>query len=1259
MAIYEWNGSTYELPDDVSPDRALQMIQEAEGVSAGSQGNVPQAGSQTYQYGPVPESISPEELVNNRDYLTAASYVYKMLEGQDYKGSKQDLVDWSKELMSQFNSNTVSMGWYTSRVNKAPLEQARAFLQLMEMYDAKEATWAGAGRYLKGLATDPFTWVGLSTLGVGTVARQGVQQGGKEAVKRTLLDRINKESMKRGAAIGAVEGSMFAGYDNRMRQSVRIAAEEQEGVDYGELAASGLIGAAAGGVLGAGIDVIGQGIRGAMRRGSSGESNETADAVIDEINAGQPSKERLAELESDPLVQQIRAEIQREEAQLADRVGDRVANYRPFDADEVDGPTANTRGNREAVDAANEARLVDLRDFDLKATRMAVPYERTTIEDMVARASNLANQIADLSPREAEDFIDELRTSKLTAAEYDKVKDGARIARVDMDNQLKEIERKLQHTSPNSKLFQHLLQERMALEPKREVVQKLDDTIGSYTGRSLGARAHIKSYDDVVETDIQPGDSDEVVAKKLERAIEAQGLRDRIAAYDRRIEEARKRGDVAEVVRLTTERGMMRDEWIDKAMQQNPGLTRKAVELAISNVFSATTIQINVVPSLLKTLYRPALDYIVSNPLSKANYKEMMGQYGAMKEVAGAAFEAAKSAFRYEQNLLNRRTNNLDLENINTTNNRFLESGLAMKGRAAGLIRIIPRVMAFTDEILSQAAYAGFIKGRAAGLATEEGIAKGLKGRELEDYIAEKTQDVIENSFVKADPANPEHLAPIVNKGVNMGLEGKKLVEFVVKEAKKSLPSMRLATDEEALQYTEDLLFKRALSGENGQLSALAKGYENLINKAPWLRLIGQLFFRTLVRIMEEGFRLTPGLNLATSVVHRGFINDLRGANGRAPQLRAQGEALLSIGIGLTVFSLYAEGKITGSGAYANWRQQQHRRDTDRPEPYTLYFDDGSTWNYQNFDPFATPVKIIVNALEGYENLQMRKMQGEDVFKTDEEKMMEGMMVGVSAISSAIKDAGLAEGIDQLSELAESAQDMGGDAFLRFVGDKLNMAVPNTLHKTANLIDPELKDPVSLMDQVETSIFRPVTFAQYEGDVANSYDVFGLPREYADKGKAWNIFSTATPEERQRGMTEDQLVAKRFIDDIQKQTSMQMMLNPKIRELGNMDLRRVKLPPGHKDRTLYDRYARYYREMLPWKAIADIARSSDPAMGTFYQRGATAEAVQDIIRKYQEAAFNKMLSEDGDLLERLINVKTMKAEARAGERDVPWLSTNE
>ena len=156
---------------------------------------------------------------------------------------------------------------------------------------------------------------------------------------------------------------------------------------------------------------------------------------------------------------------------------------------------------------------------------------------------------------------------------------------------------------------------------------------------------------------------------------------------------------------------------------------------------------------------------------------------------------------------------------------------------------------------------------------------------------------------------------------------------------------------------------------------------------------------------------MTPGVQF----IHPRYIQDLRGANGQARQIRAQGEALLSYSIAGYVMMQYAQGNLTGSGT-GDYKRRKMQEDTDRPQPYTIKFEDGETLSFKNYDPFSTPIKIMVNAFEAYEEVQYRARQGEYV--DDQEALIrDSLYVGLGSLFNAIKDANLMQGVAQISDL--------------------------------------------------------------------------------------------------------------------------------------------------------------------------------------------------------------------------------------------------
>lgn len=197
----------------------------------------------------LPEQIklTEESLKQNPKWIEASRSIYKWNEGEDAPDleTDEDYANYGLNYMGMFNYNLPKMGVEAKQLETATDQQKQDFITLMDMYDQKASSWAGAGRLLKGLALDPTTYVGLGTLGAGTAGAQAVKQGIKEGVKQAT-----KAGAKQAAKIGSIEGAVYSAADNYGRQSARINAGVQEDFNLEESAKAAGVGAVAGSVLG-------------------------------------------------------------------------------------------------------------------------------------------------------------------------------------------------------------------------------------------------------------------------------------------------------------------------------------------------------------------------------------------------------------------------------------------------------------------------------------------------------------------------------------------------------------------------------------------------------------------------------------------------------------------------------------------------------------------------------------------------------------------------------------------------------------------------------------------------------------------------------------------------------------------------------------------------------------------------------------------------------------------------------------------------
>jgi hypothetical protein len=180
-----------------------------------------------------PIKLTEETIKKDPQWISAAKQVYQLNEGADAPelDSDEQYANYGLRYMGWFNYNLPKMGLEATQLKQGTDEQKQAFVTLMDMYDEKAPSWAGAGRAALGILSDPSTYVGVGTFGTATAGAQALKQAIKEGVKQGT-----KTGLKEGAKIGALEGAAYATADNALRQTARINAGAQDAFDFGQSA---------------------------------------------------------------------------------------------------------------------------------------------------------------------------------------------------------------------------------------------------------------------------------------------------------------------------------------------------------------------------------------------------------------------------------------------------------------------------------------------------------------------------------------------------------------------------------------------------------------------------------------------------------------------------------------------------------------------------------------------------------------------------------------------------------------------------------------------------------------------------------------------------------------------------------------------------------------------------------------------------------------------------------------------------------------
>lgn len=787
--------------------------------------------------------------------------------------------------------------------------------------------------------------------------------------------------------------------------------------------------------------------------------------------------------------------------------------------------------------------------------------------------------------------------------------------------------------------YTKLLERIAQLEDRLIPLALADEAWGSTAGSLLNQRKIGENVIPSIAKLMEENKMTRPEAESLYQRLHASARQDELVKvamvpHDEAIAAAIAKGDSSEIMRLQAVKRMELEGLVETILPKGASIMARIAEGAVSNVLSVGSLVVNIATSAPKTLAMPLVHAFLSDPLKRATRIRMAGTYTSMVTTMGHSARAALDVWKYEQLLLTR------------DSYKLLDGPMANTGRFGGSLRTIPRLMATMDEFLAQVNYTGFVGGKAREKAYFEAVEKGMPPAASKAYMKLETTKALAGAF--AVDSGETLLQPIVNKGVNRGFRGEELNDWVMREATRE-HALEPGNNQEALDYARDMLYQRKWSKGNF-LSKAAAAYEDGMLHAPTLRLlIGQLFFRTPIRVFEEGVRLTPGLQF----IAPGFMKDLAGMNGETRQLRAQSEALFSVAITGWVMTKYAKGEASGNGSTDSYKQDKLREDLGGTGKYTVG-DSDSKWNYQNFDPVALPMKILTNGMELMDKMHTRQAQGDAPSQTATDQAMAYMTVGVKAIAMAVRDANLMAGVSTMIDVGKIAMDPenSDSALMKYVSDRLAWVLPSTMTKIAKMNDPTLKDPATYWQLVEQRL------AGIHVDIdgvksSNSYDIFGNVRTSKDTGRLFNAFSTTSQADRETTLTPNEIYAGQELTKLSAVTGAVFATPTKFADLGDLDMRTLMTADGKE--TLYDRWQQYYRARDPASSVATILASKLPD-GTFKHKGPKVDEVQGMLKVYRDAAFYDMLRTEQVVIDRYKKEIVDKAKAQSGAFGPDWLT---
>ena len=1193
-----------------------------------------------------------DSVVDDEDFLAAARNVYRFNNGGTaFEGTDRELADYALDTMGWFNYNLPKMTVDAAIISRADDNTKASFLYLMEAYDDKNISWDGTWRFIKGVGLDLTTYAGLASFGIGTAASTGAKIATKEGLKALFKGGM------RNTVIAGVEGGIHAAVDDTARQIVETSVTGED-MDFGRTAKAAAFGVAVGGTVGfvltPAINKIQSVIRAKPPKSKAPASGKT-------VTESPKAAETADVLEAD--------------ANLVARVKIEGASEPKL------GVTAALMKIREAVQDTTKRGFAGVDPETGVQKRMSLGQATQTLTNVLKGVTRNADGSLD-----SDSLNTQILGMQLTQAEFNALSIGVQRNISDLYDELGAVvEKQLSGKNMPEEELDELTVLREEIEDLIRQANILDEGFRTTAARSLGSRQEFLYRGELLDTlpdDIMADKNitQEAADKEFVALVEKQKRiyqKDtEIRRLSGEIDTALKKNRVAKAFKLAEERRELLKLKMD---EQNPGVgykiratSRRTIEgvneYVIGTVFTTSTLVINTIPSLMKTTYKPFLNFVVEGDYTSVGFGKMGATYGAMAKTIGTARRAAIAAYKYERSMLTGDYSKF-MENHNILPQRI-------KGwvPAGSVVRFFPNVLNMTDEFFSQINYRGFVEGKAVGNALAKHQAevksgkrkKPLKGKKLEAYVQKEVDKVILKAYDNLDETKIKH--ELMEQAKARGMNPIQAKKFVAKEMKKNKDLFSRGVNREGRSYTEDLLFKRQFTGD-GIASSGAKRYEEFVKDNPWMKIMGQLFFRTPVRVFEEGVRMTPGLQLIAPK----YIADLRGSNGTARQVRAQGEALLSYGIAGYVMMQYAQGNMAGSGT-GDYKRRKMQEDTDRSQPYTMRFDDGTTLSYKNYDPFSTPIKILVNAFEAYEEVEYRRRQGEYV--EDQVKLIQDRVyIAAGSIFNAIKDANLMQGLADATDLMDAVgqEDAWYRDVLKFMAKKGQLAFPNMIYKTKNAFfedAPTLKDPRGFLQHLEARMDLGMI------EVSNQYDALGIPRPMEKPVNSLSGVFITDAEDRRKGKSDKELFVLRKLELMAIATDSSIEMPRRIpKYFGNTDLsatpisaffERINGGPlneaqaeyikKHEGKTLYDRLNEIYRggegEESPdlTEILYGIFSNEQGLYGTASKDGAITQVVKAQIQKQRNIAAILLLQELGDL--NSIGTRAVRrGEAKAGLRD--------
>lgn len=167
------------------------------------------------------QETKEQDLVNDKDFMFAANYMYKKKYGQEFQKDQKELVSATLQDIEMLKSNTMAMVNLLSNIDTMGEEESLGLYYLMKRAEyTDEDNLAAFGRFVTAIGADPMTYTGF-----GAMAKFAFTKSASKIAQNQVLQKLTERITTAGLA--GFEAGAYGALTGHTEEKVK------EGAGYG------------------------------------------------------------------------------------------------------------------------------------------------------------------------------------------------------------------------------------------------------------------------------------------------------------------------------------------------------------------------------------------------------------------------------------------------------------------------------------------------------------------------------------------------------------------------------------------------------------------------------------------------------------------------------------------------------------------------------------------------------------------------------------------------------------------------------------------------------------------------------------------------------------------------------------------------------------------------------------------------------------------------------------------------------------------